>query len=235
MSNQTNKQVYWCLDFDRCLGNVDVLFAHYVAALEENGLITPSEVSAARQEVEATKGSFDLIGYLRHVESISDEQLLITDELFIDKVKGDSTVRLPGAADLLAFLASEHRGAFGIMTYGDPHWQLLKIKAAGLANLPRLVVSSPHKAREISTWYDAASQSYRLPTALAGVVKTADEVVLVDDKIAAFEGMHVQTRGYWVYPIGKLDEATRRSLSVVGRVVDVAHLGDIIRHEQLNG
>lgn len=234
MSKRSNKTTYWCLDFDRCLGDVDALFGHYVSALARYGHVTADELMVARRQVEATEGSFDLIGFVRQVESITDEQLSLIDEAFIDEAKKDSAVLRPGATALLAFLAAEHPDAFGIMTFGNPHWQLLKIKAAGLSDVPCLIAPSPHKAREIATWYDEPSRCYFLPESLVRSQSAIDEVVLVDDKLVAFHDMHAQTRGYWIpdphhKAYARQDDATR---SIVNRLIGVAHLEEIIESER---
>jgi hypothetical protein len=119
------------------------------------------------------------------------------------------------------------------MTYGNPYWQRLKIAAAGLEKVPCIVVDSSRKARQIASWYDEAQNRYVLPRPLLDGAGADDrivrEIILVDDKLVAFDGLHERTRGYLVSGGEKYDSAPIGSVGVR----QVVGLEDIIDHEKL--
>lgn len=238
MPSRRTKSRYWAVDFDRCLGNVDVLFAHYVAVLNDHRLITPEEVIAARKRVESTKGSFDLVGFLRKTEGVTDEQLALVGEEFIFRSINDPAVLMPGADYFLKYLTANYAGQYGIVTFGNPYWQHLKIKAAGLADVPCLVVGSVHKAQEIAQWYDAFDQGYHLPDVLTmegQVGLVADEVILVDDKKRAFDAIHTATRGYWIPGAHEKGIWSGNKTVADEQVVRIENLIEIIERERTPG
>jgi hypothetical protein len=235
MPSRRTKSRYWAVDFDRCLGNVDVLFAHYVAVLNDHRLIAPKEVIAARKRVEFTKGSFDLVGFLRKAEGITDEQLALVGEEFIVRSINDPAVLMPGAERFLKYLSTNYAGRYGIVTFGNPYWQHLKIRAAGLADVPCLVVGSVHKAREIAQWYDVHDDRYHLPdvlTAKGQAGLAAGEIILVDDKKRAFDAIHTATRGYWIPGAYEMDEWVGDETRAGNRVVRIESLNEIIERER---
>ena len=71
---------------------------------------------------------------------------------------------------------------FGIITYGNPKYQLLKLEFMGLSDVPVLVTSEPGaKASLIGSWRQEGSGAFAIPDALGGC--EAELVMLVDDKL----------------------------------------------------
>lgn len=232
MQNQLANHRYWAVDFDRCLGDVDALFNHYLEVLRDYHDIDPREVAAARARVEKSKGSFDLIGYLLKNGILTDNELDLVGKEYVARTVADPEVLMSGASEFLAYLESNYHGRHGIITFGNPYWQRLKVAAAGLADVPCKVVDSPYKAREIAGWYDEVRRRYIVPSPLMDDVdahgQQVHEVILVDDKEVAFDGMHRATRGYLVaeQAIGKIDADN------ANRLVAVSNLMQIIDCEQ---
>lgn len=70
---------------------------------------------------------------------------------------------------------------FGIMTYGDPEYQRLKLELMGLSDVPVLVTSEPGaKASLIGSWRQDDGV-FVLPDTLGG--HEVERVILVDDKL----------------------------------------------------
>lgn len=232
MPNQSADYRYWAVDFDRCLGNVDVLFNHYVEVLRDYHAVAPEEIIAARREVEASGGSFDLVRYLTDNGIVTDAELELAGKEYISRAAVDPGVLMPGAHAFLAYLESNYHTRYGIVTFGNPYWQRLKIAAAGLADMPCMVVNSAHKARQIASWYDETTMGYLLPAALREGIdidaRPIREVILVDDKPVAFDGLHEATRGYLVQAHGGLTA----DFMYGDRVDRVADLAEIITCEQ---
>ncbi|HET8884487.1 MAG TPA: hypothetical protein VFM68_03375 [Candidatus Saccharimonadales bacterium] len=204
MPVQTIDRSFWALDFDRCLGNTEALYELFAAVLHEHNIISVDELRAIRRKVEATGGSFNVVSYLLDHHILDEQQLLVLEEEYVRRGRLQETLVQPGIHDLLAFLDKRPGTHYGIVTQGNPRWQLLKIKAAGLDNLHCSVVDSVHKAAKIAGWYDDTVHAYAIPAILTGGATEssvyAAEVVLVDDKPQAFTGIHQATRGYWVWP-----------------------------------
>lgn len=202
MQSLPDKHRYWVIDFDRCLGNVDVLFEHYLDVLCDHHRIDAESIVTARRKVEASKGSFDVVSYLISNGLLTDNELQLVGEGFIRRSAGDARVLMPGAQEFLRYLKLCFEGRYGVVTFGNPYWQQLKISAAGLGGMPHMVVNSPQKASYIATWYDNQAERYILPKSLlnshSGAHQTIKEVVLVDDKPKAFDGLHAMTSGYLV-------------------------------------
>jgi hypothetical protein len=216
-------QRYWVLDFDRCLGDVDVLFRYFTTVIDEHYGVRAEELVSARRRTEKSRGSFDVIGYLLRHDVVSESELDALGDEYAKRCADDPLVVLPGTRDFLAFLQDNYPERYGILTFGNSRWQRMKLKAAGLDNLPCRIAGTPYKAREIASWYDEAKGGYQLPQPFASAGEMITEVVLVDDKIVAFEDRHPSTTGYLVSSDLRMDD---------GRVCSVGHLGEIINIEQ---
>lgn len=232
MQNQPVNERYWAVDFDRCLGDVDVLFDHYISVLRDHHDVDSREIVVARKKVEASKGSFDLIGYLLKSGTLTEDELQLVGKEFIKRATGDPAVLMPGAQEFLAYLKANYTRRYGIVTFGNPYWQRLKIAAVGLDWVPCMVVDSSYKARQIASWYDRRANLYILPRLLLEGLSadelTVREVILVDDKPIAFDGLHDATRGYLVSANVGCDADPIYN----GRVDRVANLGVIVDIEE---
>ena len=135
----------------------------------------------------------------------------------------------PGAIELLDFLLTTSRN-FCIMSYGDKGWQDLKILSAGLGDLPRLIVSSHKKGPLIANWFDKSSCQYIIPKGCFSDnnPRITHTIILIDDKISAFNGLPDNARGYLV-----MGSANRvRSIGrVSSRVKRVNRIDEIISLE----
>lgn len=189
---------FWALDFDRCLARPSVLYDVFVDIVDQYGIVDPERLLYARRKDELSGGSFDAISYLF-------QEGLMTESVYVDVAKVfraqvsllASSVLEEGAADFISYLKTTNQ-AFGIVSYGNPRWQNLKIAASGLDGVPRMIVASKHKGRMIAGWYQPSEARFLLPATLMTGDVVAREVILVDDKAAAFDGLPTRAAGYWL-------------------------------------
>lgn len=185
------------LDFDRCLGNESLykLFDEIVAGTNS---INTKKLKTSRDKVEAEGESFDTLHWLRGelgdesdvIKRVLDEYIRRADE------RGNETFLSPGAKELLAYLRDSHIPNM-IMTYGGNEYQTLKLRAAGLQNVPTEIVANKAKAVYIARWWDDVSRKFIVPLPYSEPIRV-DMLVLIDDKAQSFCGLPEQASGYWV-------------------------------------
>jgi hypothetical protein len=155
---------------------------------------------------------------------------------YIDKARKltDHLVE-PGAKDFIDFLKSTNRD-FCIMSYGEKRWQNLKIMASGFGNNQRLVVPSSQKSLYISQWADSNGGPFIIPKEFFSDTKPrmAREVVLIDDKLAAFDGLPINSRGYLVQQATSKDTSINLNYKLSLSVKCVSSLDEIIHKETTN-
>ena len=177
----------YVIDFDRCLGNVDAVVRLAREAALTAGVDTAS-MEAAQHEIEASKGSFNLAGWVRDNYSPEVFDAFIANYLTLE-FDVDSLLE-PGAREFLDQLI-QNDIPFMIMTTGGDIWQNVKLQRAGLADMPTMVTPLKEKGTEIASWQGERSLSgFQVPEAVAGdEVLLTREVILIDDKAVSFAGL----------------------------------------------
>lgn len=174
---------FYILDFDRTLADSDKLLEVFIQVSEEYLAIPRSVIEAADADVKRRGDSFDTAGFVRDY-LMEHEQLSQWDNLvkrFIHESRSLDML-MPGASELTELLESRD-DRYGILTYGNPLWQGLKLSAAGFNHVPHIVTTSKRKGALISTW-QSGDGSFAIPRELGGGV--ADLIVLIDDKAVSF-------------------------------------------------
>ena len=199
MHKQTNKQLLWVLDFDRCLGGTPALYDLFVNVIQDLGIATTAQLKDARQYIEQTGGSFDVLNYLYQNNLVDDELYQRVAAAYLRRAKAAPVSMLePGAGVFLERLHNANHSC-GILSYGDERWQRLKIAASGLERMSAMITDEKSKGRLIALWYDDARGVFDVPSGITMHHKTPyGEVVLVDDKAVAFDGLPSAARGYWL-------------------------------------
>jgi len=182
----------WLLDFDRCLGGVKTPYddAHRVL----DGLELGKDVPEAQARVEAAGGSFDFIGYLAEHQP-AKAKVFLQKYAALTATKPSEYYRNDGATELLESL-QRARVPYMILTYGGRDWQRAKLRAAGLAHEPQMIISGKEKGELIAEWYNDARQCFVVP--MEGGPEMFTRIVLVDDKAVSFAGLPAQASGYWL-------------------------------------
>lgn len=192
-SGEQNKFII--VDLDRTLVDSDKLLEIFIEISNEFIQIPKEQIEAADRDVKLRGDSFDTAGFVRDFLNASG-QIELWDKLtkkFISESRHLNYL-LPGAAELLDYLNNGgHK--YGILTYGNPLWQHLKLSASGFNHVPRIVMEQKEKGRLIRSWQDG--DKFVIPEEFGG--GTYDSVILLDDKAVSFaEFPDSPSRGIWV-------------------------------------
>lgn len=215
---------FYIVDFDRTLADSDKLLQVFIEITNQYIILPLSQVEKIDADVKAKGDSFDTASYVRNHLADSD-QLDLWERLekqFIHESRALNML-LPGASELLSYL-NQGQLPHGILTYGNPMWQHLKLTAAGFNHVHRIVTTNKHKGLLISSWLKEDGL-FHLPQEFGGV--TARKIVLIDDKAASFEGFPGEpSTGYQVL---NLDNALPAQLGdVPSNVTHANTLAEVI-------
>ena len=189
-------ETFYILDMDRCLVNTEKLQTLLEQIVERELGIVSDEMNMARREYEREGGSFDTA---RYVMSVLDGRGLDGPSVWHDIMRmfvaeaQMQDVLEPYAGELLKYLRDEGC-RYGIVTYGGDAWQLAKLDAAGLAEIPHLVTHDVEKSRLIRSWQ--TQDGFLIPRPVGGSVPIlARSLVFIDDKPVSFVGLPEEVRG----------------------------------------
>lgn len=191
-----SKAPFYIVDFDRTLVDTDKLNEVFIEVAEQYGAISREQIEKADADVKRTGDSFDTAGYVRdrlNAEGRGEDWETL-EKQFIHESRSLNYL-LPGAAELLEWLAANGR-RYGILTYGNPLWQRIKLTASGFNHTRHIIMEQKEKGRLISTWH-RPDDTYKIPDALGG--GAYEHIVLIDDKALSFNEFPQQAAtGYWV-------------------------------------
>lgn len=183
---------YYILDLDRTLLDTHAAADMMRDATSWSNASLAGELTQKIEDSSLFGEGFSLRDFI--VEKVGEEGLVAIEakyrELMLNK-----DVLMPGARELMEFIQSLPDTNFGILTYGSPTGQSLKIEASGLGAIPYLVTQETFKGDLITSWRIQPGM-YQLPEELGG--KTTSQIVFVDDKPFSFKGLAADCRGYWV-------------------------------------
>jgi phosphoglycolate phosphatase-like HAD superfamily hydrolase len=208
------------VDYDRTLADADKQLAIFIEVAEQHGAISRDQIMAADADVKLRGDSLDTAKYVRdHLREQNRldewqnlERQFIHESRFLN-------VMLPGATEMLEWLKQNGK-RHGILTYGNPLWQRMKLTAAGFNHYPHIIMERKEKGRFITGW-QTDDGIFAIPHEFGGGV--ADSVVLIDDKAVSFADFPgAPSRGIWV-----VDKANMLP-SQKGEVPDnVSHVTDL--------
>jgi phosphoglycolate phosphatase-like HAD superfamily hydrolase len=187
---------FYIVDFDRTLVDSDKLLEVFIEVTQEFMDMPKEQIEAAHEDVKMRGDSFDTAGYVRdHLFAEGNgEDWDQLEKRFIHESRSLNYL-MPGAAELLEWLAA-HGKHYGILTYGNPLWQRLKLTAAGFNHAHHMILEHKEKGKLIRTWQNNDG-SFRLPDALGR--HSASHIVMIDDKAVSFDQFPGgASRGYWV-------------------------------------
>lgn len=187
---------FYIVDFDRTLVDSDKLLQVFIEITNQYISLPLEQIQKIDADIKAKGDSFDTASYVR--DKLADQSASDLwgrlEKQFIHESRALNML-LPGAYELLERLNRE-RLPHGILTYGNPLWQHLKLTASGFNHVRRIVTTNKHKGQFISSWQRDDS-SFRLPQEYGGGV--AGRIVLIDDKAASFDGFPSSpSQGYQV-------------------------------------
>ena len=176
---------FYIIDFDRTLADSDKLFDVFLGVVEHYLELPREQIEAAYADVKAHGDSFDTASYVRdHLADRGDsDQWEQLEKQFIHESRSLNML-LPGATELLAYLQSSNK-RFGILTYGNPLWQHLKLTASGFNHVHRIVMEQKEKGRLVNSWR-RDDELFHLPQEFGG--GNVRRVIMMDDKAVSFDG-----------------------------------------------
>ena len=217
---------FYIVDFDRTLVDTDKLNEVFGEIADSYGAISREQLMQADADMKRIGDSLATAGYVRdHLNNVgrSDEWAAL-EKQFIHESRSLNYL-LPGAAELLEWLAARGK-RYGIITYGDPLWQRLKLTAAGFKHIPHIIMEQKEKGRFISSWR-LSDGTFRLPDAFKRDV--VERVVMIDDKAVSFtEFPSGPSKGFWV--LDPSHELPSQQGEVPVNVVRVSSLVELIEH-----
>lgn len=224
ISETDNKHEFYIVDFDRTLVDSDKLLEVFIEIADSHYHISKEHIEKIDADIKQRGDTFFLAKYVRD-QLAENDQLEVWHELekqFIHESRALNYM-LPGAVELLEWLAARGK-RYGILTYGDPLWQRMKLTAAGFKHVRHIILEQKEKGRFISNW-QTPEGTFRIPEAFGrGEV---DYVVLIDDKAVSFtEFPDGPSKGYWV--LDPDHELPSQQGSVPENVVRVANLNELI-------
>ena len=187
---------FYIIDFDRTLADSDKLLEVFIEVANEFFEIPREQIEQADADVKARGDSFDTASFVRTYlhEHGQENKWQELEKHFIHQSRSLNML-MPGASDLLDHLRSTGQ-RYGILTYGNPLWQHLKLAAAGFNHVNRIVMERKEKGKLISSWQQPDGQ-FVLPQEFGG--GTAMCIVMFDDKAVSFDGFPpVPSHGYQV-------------------------------------
>lgn len=176
-------------DLDRTLLNTGLVFDIFQNTLIDLGYDGSERLLEARRQLEASGGSFDVFKFIRSV--LPPEQFERAMETFRDNASEHDLLN-EGAGEFLTFL-KEREVNFGILTKGSDRWQREKLIAAGLDEVPTIIIPKEGKGKLITTWYDTLSDQFILPLDFGG--GTYGHLVMIDDKVSEFGRLSLRAIG----------------------------------------
>lgn len=191
-----SSKTFYIVDFDRTLVDSEKLFDVFVAVSGQYVAIPETQIASAHEQMIAKGDSFDTASYVR--DNLADQgaidQWEKLEKQFIHESRSLNML-LPGAQELLDALGRDHK-PHGILTYGNPLWQHLKLTAAGFNHVRRIVTVNKQKGRLVASWQQPDG-TFKLPGEFGGDI--VDRIVMVDDKAVSFEGFpSAPSQGYYV-------------------------------------
>ncbi len=203
MTERAKSPDYVLLDLDRTLLNTEAVMLSYVKLIGRYDANLSNRLYWAWRQAEDMNESFDARAYLDEevmMERSRQDAVDQFDQAFATASHDDEDFLNNGAAELLQGL-EQRQIPHGILTYGSPTWQGLKLSVSGLGDLPHLVTQQRQKGRVITSWA-AANGEIKLPTKLTKRYRlignrTLTSVILVDDRLEALVGLPAAVDGYW--------------------------------------
>ena len=190
------KHEFYIIDFDRTLADSDKLLEVFIEVSRQYIEIPASQIEAADRDVKSRGDSFDTAGYVRNhlIDAGEGDRWPDLEKQFIHESRALNYL-LPGAAELLEWLPANGK-RYGMLTYGNPLWQHLKLTACGFNHTRHIIMEQKEKGRLISSW-QRPDGTFHLPDAMGR--GDADYIVMIDDKAASFvEFPGMPSHGFWV-------------------------------------
>lgn len=224
---------FFVVDFDRCIDNVEGSFDILKEVVHDLSIIDRQIFKSMREEIESSGLTFSA---LEHIKKYSPSvNLDDIEKLYSERTKLEPDNLLePGAVDFINFLKSTNCN-FCIMSFGDKRWQTIKISNSGIGKVPLVIVPNSQKSDYIRKWLVPKTNKFKIPKNFFkdNNSKEVSEVVLIEDKIAAFNNLPLGTRRYYVS--GSSSKHIEQLLDKLPiSVKKIQHIDEIITYESID-
>lgn len=216
----TPKRIFQLIDLDRTLFDT-ARFARLIT--EEINKLQPGFGDELELQFEAAykkEETFFMLRFLR--QRFGDTTFKQMVQRVVDR-EGAETFLLPHAKKRLDFAdsISDITPSWGILTYGDPVDQHMKISVIGLSHAPLYIAETPDKGALIASWRQADG-TFRLPESLT--VESVDVLTFEDDKLRAFQGLPEEVTGIWITQYEDAHERMEAAKGIPESVVPAKNL-----------
>jgi FMN phosphatase YigB (HAD superfamily) len=192
MKSMSPSNTFYLLDLDRTLFDTPLFTDNILSLVAEYDVQVAQELAHNVADTFARGGSFAIREEI--ALRLGEEKTARIEAKVLEKADAESLF-LDGAQEALSYIAETPELQAGILTYGEPKGQTMKLQAAQLTGLPHLITDSREKGSLIRSWRKD-NGDYQLPEVLSAV--PAAHVVLVDDRLISFQGLPDDARGYWL-------------------------------------
>lgn len=200
-------------DVDRCALDTMKAFRVAVEATAYNTPLTGKQLIDEYHRAKRAKESYNVVGFINHsLEGTGYSWQASVEADFIERGRKQDLL-MKDARKVIDY-AMQQEILLAMFTYGasSPHrndqswedakaWQLAKVAAAGLDDLPAYVCNRKEKGAKITKWHEA--DGFYLPDSMniePGTQTVARRIVLLDDKTDSFNGKNDQIYGIRVSP-----------------------------------
>lgn len=189
--NETNYDTFYLVDLDRTLLDTATAADVMIDLIHDHSPEMATYIHDKLNELLGFGVSYSIRDAI--AEKGGEEMARAIDEAFIEYGRIHN-LKYEGADALLEFAAQSDKSGVGILTYGSPVGQQVKLRAAGFESIPTLVTDQKYKGKLLSEWQ--SNGLYKLPEEYGSVA--VKEIVFVDDKVLSFDGVPEAVVGYWL-------------------------------------
>ena len=214
--NDNNIDTFYLLDLDRTLFNTEKAMVVMRGVVDTHSTELAAAMTQRFEEFTITGESFSVRDFI--LERVGEEEMQGIEAAYREASLKQDLLN-PGAVELIEYIRQKPRAELGILTYGSPLGQAMKIAgAAGLESIRFMVTDETHKGALIATWRREDGQ-YVLPAQMGGYV--AKHIVFVDDKPFSFTGLPIDVTGYLVQTDNVAKETTPPHITSIETLADI--------------
>lgn len=210
-----SKKPLYVLDLDRTLIDTDKIVELLEEVLNQQGF----DSSTIVEKIERARLSENDIDAKEAIDSLGIGAWKAVEKYFLQESMKDKLV-FDDARSFLGRIRSADLPHI-ILTFGVSRaWQSLKLKSAGLEDVPSIVSNSREKSRTINGW--RSENGVYTPPGFAKL--SASNIVLVDDRPGAFLDISDNNlKGYLINRSGKLgaDFVVPEKVSVISSLSEI--------------
>lgn len=175
------------VDLDRTLIDLEKVMQVFYESCEQLS-IDKNIVTQAQAEIESRGQSFHALDYLKSQSLIDGVENF--RNVFLKNSKTEDLL-YPDAREFINKIITNDEPVM-ILTYGETEWQMLKLQAAGLLQVPAVITDNKEKG----TWFTKRLMKNGLYN--IEHIGEAENISFIDDKLISFNNLPTNIKGYWI-------------------------------------